>query len=190
MTITEIKRVSLTTPPEPPTVPDELRMELLDVRAQAAEELGYNHKDAKPPFRERDETNPLMQAIQRAEIDVLYWRDVLRYQMEAAHAADREAVEKSLKRDDYPDWGSGIDHHSWTSTPLEKYAHFVPDYVLQKALALRRECPEVKFGVLSLGHDPFLVAFLGEKPDSEWSYGRRASYFIEVWDEAAFAPRG
>lgn len=182
MTISDIKRVSLTKPPEPEPVSDEMLMELPDVRSEAAELLGYRHKPAKKaaPIERTDE---LREAIRRADIEVLDWRDVLRYQVEQQYRADKEQMEAALEGGEYPRWGDYLRATEWKSTDLEQYEQFIPDYVLNKALVLKRECPGVKFSVLHMANDPFLVAWLG---GAKWIYNREATYFIEVWDEEAF----
>lgn len=184
MTISEIKRVSLTAPPEVELAPEELRIELPDVRAEAAELLGYQHKAPTKPVP-TEKSNELLEALRRADIEVLDWRDVLRYQVEQQHRVDNEELEACLESGKYPSWGDYVRSAEWASTNLEDYRQFVPDYVLHKALVLKRECPSVKFAVLHMAHDPFLIAYLG---GDGWRYNREASYFIEVWDEQAFLP--
>lgn len=64
----------------------------------------------------------------------------------------------------------------WHRTPL-KNQKSVPEFVLRKAIEIKRASPDVKLFVDTLDDDPdpFLVAVLGKE-----------YYYVEVWDESEF----
>jgi hypothetical protein len=76
--------------------------------------------------------------------------------------------------------------YSWSRSHLYNYGfHNVPDFVLDRAIQLKQECPDVHLYVDSLSYreyytynthpDPFLVAQLGDE-----------EFFIDVWHEPQF----
>jgi len=84
-------------------------------------------------------------------------------------------------------WGSGtLRKRVWRKTQLDHYKGNVPEFVLSRALEIKREAPETSFEVMSLVQettnkapeplpDPFLIARHGNE-----------TYFIDVWDEKEY----
>ena len=68
----------------------------------------------------------------------------------------------------------------WVSCPISSYKNPIPEYVLMKALDIKKALPGVVFTVVELQvaqvpQDPFLVASFGDE-----------DFYIEVWDEPEF----
>ncbi len=65
----------------------------------------------------------------------------------------------------------------WSRKPLDKYEGMVPEFALQRALDIKKECPKAKFHVDALTKvpDPFLVVTLGDE-----------EFFVDVWMEPDF----
>lgn len=71
---------------------------------------------------------------------------------------------------------------NWAQVPLSRYSGFVPMHVLNKAIQIKSELPQVQFNVDVLETnweekypDPFLIATHGNE-----------LFYIEVWDEIEF----
>lgn len=66
---------------------------------------------------------------------------------------------------------------TWEAYNLVGYEKPVPEFVLNKALEIKEEVPDVEFMIeeLTIHPDPFLVAVLGKE-----------RYHVEVWDEPKF----
>jgi hypothetical protein len=79
---------------------------------------------------------------------------------------------------------------TWRLTKLREYKQPVPEYVLAKAVSIKRELPEAEFYIDQLAVDPFLIVSLGPVKDS-WTNCKRAfdpetQAYVEVWDEPKF----
>lgn len=68
----------------------------------------------------------------------------------------------------------------WVRTGLKSYEQEIPEFVLNKAVQIKKELPDVNLYVEHLVHkpDPFLVAVL----DGE-------EFYVEVWEEPGFEGR-
>jgi hypothetical protein len=79
---------------------------------------------------------------------------------------------------------------TWRLTRLRAYAEPVPEFVLQKAIEIKRELPEAEFYIDQLAVDPFLIVSLKEITD--WSINRErkldpeTAAYVEVWGEPKF----
>lgn len=80
-------------------------------------------------------------------------------------------------------WGEGKRTViSWATHPLSSYNDVVPEFALDKAIAIKRECPSAEFYVDQLQEgdqwnpkprpDPFLLVKLGSE-----------TLYLDVWDE-------
>lgn len=168
---TEIKRF------KPVDISDVEEVCMPNVREEAESVLGYR----KPTTKDLHQS-ALMACLAKLEIEVLDWRDVIRYQAEKrCEAITKEAAEYASAVS-LPRWKSWSD---WTESELSKYSGVIPDHALQKAIEIKRELPEVEFVVESLEHsdDPFLIAIV-----KKGSYDYDSAY-IEVWDEPKFEVR-
>lgn len=120
--------------------------DLADERARLAAEaedlLGYTPlRDAvKVPGR-------LARALARLEIDALDQDAVDAYK--ARMVAHYDSMNK-------------MEQPTWRLTALADYALPVPEYVLRKAVAIKRELPDARFWVDQLGVDPFLIVSIGD----------------------------
>lgn len=162
MTIAEITRVKLQGTVEAPanTLADE-----------AAAVLGYS---AGSPVVV--ETTPLAAALAELEIEVLDWREVLRYQYQ-------KQAEANLKDLQEPDW-SWRRELSWKQTPIDEFKSPIPDFVLNKAIQIKKALPECEILIEHLTFDPFMIVRL----KSARGYGHEG-YYVEVWDESSFERR-
>lgn len=130
---------------------------------------------------------PLSRVCAELEIEILNTADVDAYQ--------RETWEKQAKEDwakwiaDESKWDNDWRKYSWylefrTKTwgehPLAEYKQPIPVHVLNKAVQIKKACPEVEFFVEALEEmpDPFLVAKAGVE-----------RLYLEVWDEPVFESR-
>jgi len=153
------------------------------IEQQAAELLGYSAKQVHE--RATGELGPLAAALAKLEIEVLDPRDVHRYQMEGRHEAEREFLAQRIASNDASVLNRMHKYEwpSWDERELKNYTLPVPEFVLNKALQIKKELPDVRFYVESLEThpDPFLVVKYGQY-DSE-------VYHVEVWAEPKFEIR-
>lgn len=170
---TEIKRVKL-------GLPSLEELVLPSLKDEAEEVLGY-----APPntAEETKKSDRLLATLAELEIDILDWKSVRQYQLEAKHQKEKEHLASVLAQDSPPRWETEI---NWQETELPKYGGSVPVHALQKAIEIKRKLPEVQFFVwhLSETKDPFLVATL---KTNRW--GSEPEYYIEVWEEPGFERR-
>jgi hypothetical protein len=79
---------------------------------------------------------------------------------------------------------------TWRLTPLKKYTQPVPEFVLQKAVEIKRELPEAQFYVDQLAMDPFLIVSLEEIHDWSTNQPRKldaeTAAYVEAWAEPLF----
>ena len=80
---------------------------------------------------------------------------------------------------------------TWRLTKLSEYKQPVPEYVLQKAISIKRELPEVEFYIDQLAVDPFLIVAL--RPIKDYMVNQTSRVldpetqaYVEVWDEPKF----
>lgn len=162
MTINDITRVKLQGTVEAPvsTLADE-----------AASILGYSTDSAVVV-----EAKPLAAALAAMDIGILDWREVLRYQYQ-------KQAEENIAQLQEPGWQWRSDL-SWNMTPIDKFKQPIPDFVLNKAIQIKKALPACEILVESLERsaDPFLVVRLKDG----WRY---EGYYVEVWDESSFEHR-
>jgi hypothetical protein len=175
MNVSEIRR----THAAPVIIPEPTIME------EAKEVLGYG--------RERTITKPervstLAAKLADLDIDTLNQSDVVRYQCEMA-------AEKFLEPEFHRELASGGTYYRWhltvwDRTEISQYHEPIPEFVLNKAIQIKRAIPEVELFVeyLEMRSDPFLLAKLGQgKKGSDWDADWE---YIEVWAEPKFEGRG
>jgi hypothetical protein len=147
---------------------------IVTVLDEASQVLGYGSRGRPEPARK----SPLREVLAKLEIEPLNEADVVRYQAEMIaelmldprYQADRLAASHEYRF-----------FHYWEGQKLSSYSEPVPEFVLSKAIQIKKACPEVEFFVQTLEGkpDPFLLAKLG--------YDDHA--FIEVWEEPKFEGR-
>jgi hypothetical protein len=152
-------------------------LDLTDPRKRLATEaealLGYT------PLREELRTpGTLKRALAGLEMEILDWESVTAYKKQmAAH------YETSGK----------MQMPTWRLTKLKDYKAPVPEYVLQKAVEIKKILPEAEFYVEQLAVDPFLIVTLKPLNDfmsPEMTLNRELdpemAAYVEVWSEPKF----
>jgi hypothetical protein len=161
----------------------ELDQERLYLATRAKDLLGYTAlvRDVTGEGQVGDKEGKLTDALRTLDIQVLDTSAVIEYQLQELTRENREVAQERLR-----DWAIGyFTPASWAKTELKSYNRPVPEYVLDKAVRLKEQLPEVQFHVQHLSNpkaDPFLVASVGS------SYGNEI-YYIEAWDEPRFEGR-
>lgn len=127
----------------------------------------------------RDEAHlatPLRRTLAKLEIEILDQESVDRYKTQMV-----EHLDTSHK----------MAMPTWRLAPLERYGEPVPEFVLMKAIAIKKELPEARFYIDHLAVDPFLIVSTKPLPDS--AVNQRSRYldpdwaaYIEVWKEPKF----
>lgn len=132
--------------------------------------------------------DPLLAALAKLEIEPFDVSTVGQYKAEMVKYAQSEA--RKL------DAAEGVDRYSvmarvasWIRYRLDQYPKPVPEYVLEKALQIKRECPAAGFQIeeLDVVKDPFLIVTGPGEMRGNIVIPQR--YHIEVWDEAEFLPK-
>jgi len=122
----------------------------------------------------------LTEALRLLEMEVLDTATVVEYQIAKVFEDTRDHAFSHLR-----DYATGYySFATWQKTELGKYDQAIPEFVLDKAIRLKEQLPDVRFHVMHLSDpkaDPFLVASLPNY-DAE-------IYFIEAWDEPRFEGR-
>lgn len=134
--------------------------------AKAKDLLGYKvmSKAVKRP-------TVLAKLLRKLEINPFSKASVMAYQ-----EAMCDEVYDQLKKD-----GKDADNFSirWKSIAIANYNHPIPEFVLNKAIQIKEENPEVDLKIEELSvkevPDPFLVAKLDEE-----------EYYVDCWDEKKF----
>ncbi len=152
-------------------------MDVNDPRKKLATEaetlLGY-----LPLAKELHTPGMLKCALAKLEITVLEEKSVFAYKKQMAeHYRTTDKLEDP----------------TWRVTPLKEYTEPVPEFVLQKAVEIKRELPEAMFYVEQLAEDPFLLVTLHALADfvsHERTLAREldpeTAAYIEVWSEPKF----
>ena len=83
----------------------------------------------------------------------------------------------------------------WRCTPIEHYTHPIPEHVLDKAVAIKKEMPNAGFAIDELRDDPFLVAYdkrgftvspMLMLDETCFQAHPLSMFYVEVWDERKF----
>jgi len=165
MKIEEIKRDKCAVSIEP----------LACVVDEAKEVLGYKGSSATS----FEAPSPLTELLARLEIERLNAADVIRYQAEMIAELMLDPDYQRSRLDASREYRF---FHYWSEEKLSSYSQPIPEFVLNKAIQIKKECPRVEFFVQSIegNPDPFLVAVLGSRDDYA---------YIEVWEEPKFEGR-
>jgi hypothetical protein len=149
-----------------PTVREALAIEAEDL-------LGYTplRDDVKAP-------SALRRVLAHLEIDVLDEKTVDAYKKQMVAHYDTHGKMKMP---------------TWRLAAIENYALPIPEFVLRKAVAIKKELPAARFYVDHLAIDPFLIVSM-EQDDMEDPNTNLASRhldanteaYIECWDEPKF----
>lgn len=154
-----------------------------DISDECAALLGY----AAPSASASDSDSPRLASILAdLDIEALDATSVERYQFDKLVQVEsqRLAQEHASGTTNVTNfWKSSRSFtFSWSMAPLSGYKGTIPEYVLRKAVQIKKACPDVDFHVegLSRNPDPFLIASI---KTGEYSC---EAYYIEVWDEPGF----
>lgn len=170
-------------PIQPDDVAEAVDTMQADLARDAERLLGYRVMRARLRL-----PDPLLAALAKLEIEPFDVSTVGQYKAEMVEYAQSEA--RRL------DAAEGVDRYSvmarvasWKVYRLDQYSKPVPEYVLEKALQIKRECPAAGFQIeeLDVVKDPFLI--VTGPGELRGSIVIPQRYHIEVWDEAEFLPK-
>ena len=153
----------------------------VSLAAEAQEVLGYKLL-ATTQEKEPEKHSELALILAKAEIPVLNAEQVKLYQTELLKDRSIVAFNEWLKNPERMFWGPG-----WEKTEIAKYPLPIPEFVLNKAIQIKKLLPEVRIYVehLSEHPDPFLiVATKHETYDFDGE-----TFYVEVWEEPKFEGR-
>lgn len=159
---------------------DEVNQERLYLATRAKDLLGYSalQADVTGEVVIGKKEGKLTETLRALDIEVLDTGTVIEYQLMKLTELNREVARERLN-----DWATGyFSSASWAKTQLDQYTRPVPEFVLDKAIRIKEQLPEVHFHIQHLQDpkaDPFLVASI---------YGGEV-YYIEAWDEPRFEGR-
>lgn len=157
------------------------KKELLVLATDAKEILGYNW------MKKKYAKENLLFTLNKLDLEVLNQSDVNHYKIDKCTELNQKA---------------GFNQYGWEQTEISEYRQDVPEFVLNKAIEIKREAPDCRIVVEHIANiDPFLVVQVGHTENeasdlfSLMSYRTKSKfvpdeqYFIEVWDEPKFEGR-
>lgn len=148
---------------------------------EAKDVLGYDV--LKAAIEEPEKRTALQLALATVGIEVLNSVQVKTYQIELLRERTTEMFNEWLKGPaDRMFWGPG-----WDKTEIAKYKQPIPEFVINKAIQIKKAMPEVRIYVQHLSEhpDPFLiVATKHETYDFDGE-----EHYVEVWAEPKFEGR-
>jgi hypothetical protein len=165
--------------------------EVLNVTQAAKEILGYSVlAKLKGNIDPASPLTPLQEALKGLEIDVLHLGDVQAYKKERLveqTVINLKVWMEEMKATEEIHTYTRYSSPSWDSTKIEEYRQPIPEFVLAKAIQIKKAFPDCSIFVESLEThpDPFLVVGIeGQKycPLLE-------KYYVEVWAEPKFEGR-
>ncbi len=176
MKLTEIPRLKVGVLTSPTQELNGLNGERAKLATRAADLLGYkglaNHISGRISIAASE--GKLTETLKALDLEVLDISAVLGYQMEEA---GRLTLDKL--KENFTAWTGGyFSPAQWHTQALTDYEKAIPEFVLDKAVRIKEQLPEVTFRVQYLSEpkaDPFLIAILGKEV-----------YYIEAWDEPRF----
>jgi len=160
----------------------EVEQERLYLATRAKDLLGYSAmvSDVTGETVVGEREGELTEALRALDIDVLDTATVIDYQLSKAQEETRDYAFSHLR-----DYATGyFTAAAWNKTELSKYTQPIPEFVIDKAIRIKEQFPEVRFHVQHMSNpkaDPFLVASLP-------GYSNEV-YYIEAWDEPRFEGR-
>jgi hypothetical protein len=154
-------------------------VETISLAGEAAEQLGYNRMKEEI---EKPTLGPLAIKLAEMNIEVLDKDDVNKFKRQKQDEVARVKFEEWLNTEN--EYRGSFYGPTWRDTKISEYKEPIPDWVLERALSVKRECADlaVNFEIdwLEENPDPFLVVYVGEK------YSHEEEYYIAVWDEPKF----
>lgn len=158
----------------------------LGVGSEAKELLGYGVLAKKQ--EEITDAQPILQGLANLGIEVLNEGDVKLYKYDH----QREVAQKSFAAwlvMPVTEWNaSNYNAPTWRDMDISEYKEPVPEFVLHKAIQVKKEMPDCRIMIEHLDEspDPFLV-IQTTMPNKYSTPTER--YFIEVWNEPKFEGR-
>ena len=155
----------------------------LRIAREAEEVLGYSTLSQRQA--KTDEMPVLARALAELGIEILNKADVEKYKHEKQTEVARQKFEEWISQ---PDRSNSFFSPNWNQQDIGKYRKPIPEYVLNKAIQVKKAMPDVIIRVehLEENPDPFLV--VGTKhPDYQCLMAEE--YYIEVWEEPKFEGR-
>lgn len=157
---------------------------LRSLAEDARDVLGYSVLETTASAVKVDERGELRKVLDALEITPYTKESVDAYQEQRKDAVNREALTEFLKNENAHNGFYGA--HIWDTTEIKEYKQPIPEYVLNKAVQIKKAMPQVGIFIQHLKIDPFLLV---QTPNSKgqcsrWEYGER--YWIECWDEPKF----
>jgi len=181
---TEIKR-------EPVYCVTEFDESAINIGDEAKAILGYStlaEITAKPSA-----DLPIGKALSDLGIEILNLSDVQTYQLEhLREVAQRLFTEWLATEGRDPSslrWSHSFQGPAWQKSPIEEYKQPIPEFVLNKAIQIKKAYPDCQIVIEHLNEspDPFLIV---RTPVAKYSYNEPAeSYYVEVWNEPKFEGR-
>jgi hypothetical protein len=149
--------------------------------SEAKEVLGYSV--LSQAISEPTEHTALEIALASCGIEVLNAEDVATYQRELLIERTSAMLQEWLKNPT----GTFIGP-SWDKTKIEQYREPIPEFVLNKAIQIKKAMPEVRIYIQHLSEhpDPFLVVATKHK---NYEILDEQELWIEVWEEPKFEGR-
>jgi len=161
---------------------------LMDLAAAAQEVLGYSvlAKMTKKPEEDQPILTSLQTVLKELEIDILLSSDVSHYKKERLIEETVVRMKTWMKTAAEADSPSAFFGPDWHEDKIENYHQPVPEFVLAKAIQIKKAFPECQIFIESLrdNPDPFLLVTIPD-PRSPY-YTPKEKYYIEVWEEPKF----
>jgi len=151
---------------------------------EARELLGYSvlADKAEAPTQQKD-VPELRLILDSLEIVPYTKESVVEYKDRRKDEVNRVALADFLKSEN--PHNESYYCHDWRMTKIEEYKLPIPEFVLNKALQVKKAMPNVSIYIEHLTVDPFLVVQTDDKGrNGQWYYTER--YWIECWDEPKF----
>lgn len=157
------------------------------IAADAAELLGYK---ALKNFTTPEPLKPLAQVLSDLGIEILNNDDVKKYQFEKITEVAQRTFAEWLATP-IASYRSTYYSPGWRTTGISEYEEPVPEFVLNKALQIKRACPDVVIEVQWLEEhpDPFLIVKIKGIPEGRSYKDTLEEYIVEVWEENTFENR-
>lgn len=186
MLLTEIKHEAV-------ALPIGFTNDVATLAGDAEKVLGYSV--LRESLDEPNELPLLAQALATLGIEILNKPQVLAYMRERLIDRTLEVYDEWQKGNPDPisAWGHGesFSGPAWVSTEIARYREAIPEFVVNKAVQIKRALPDVQIFIrhLTEDKDPFLEVTLGKADSYDSDRNGSERYFIEVWEEPKFEGR-
>ena len=150
------------------------------IAEEAEAVLGYSRLKQE----HKEPTSPLRSEMAKLQIEVLKDSSVKRYQLERLKEHATEKFNEWLSAATIDNLSS-ITLPAWHHRKIEEYSEPIPEFVLNKAIQIKKAIPDAVILIESLEDypDPFLIVAL---KDPRYSYIYKEQVYVEVWKEPKF----